>query len=55
MNFTVRRWWLFARIVWRPWEGLDSGIPEPYRLSERISWRTAWEVAMLVWPKGEKR
>ena len=43
MNFTVRRWWLFFGIVWRDYYGV------------RLSIRTAWDVAVLVWPKGEKR
>jgi hypothetical protein len=50
MRVLLRRVWLFVRIVWRQWEGPESGIPEPYRLSQRISARTAWEVAVIVWP-----
>ena len=42
--WTMRKLWLFVRIVWRPYEG------------GRIAWRTAWDVAFvsvgLTGPKG---
>lgn len=33
----IRALWLFSRIVWRPWE------------KQRLSVRTSWEVAKIVW------
>lgn len=42
MNSTYRRISLFLRIVWREMWGLNLDVA------------TAWEIANIVWPKGEK-
>lgn len=40
MTAKIRKVWLFVRIVWREHEG------------ERIAWRTAWEVAGIMWDES---
>ena len=39
----IRKVWLFARIVWRRYEG------------ERMPWRLSWEVAGCVWYPGRPK
>lgn len=50
MRANINRLWLFVRIVWRQWEGPESGIPDPYRAKYRLDWRLAWEIAKTVHP-----
>ena len=41
--WTLRRWWLFASIVWREWEP-----------GYRLSIKTAWSVACTVHPPNAR-
>lgn len=41
---------LFLNLLWREVEPRSCGIPAPYRITGRIDWRTAWEVAGIVHP-----
>jgi len=41
MKFFVKRIYLFLRLVWRRWE--------PENPQSRIDWRTACDVAGIVW------
>lgn len=39
---------LFLRIVWRPYEDEDCGIPAEYRASDRIGVVLALQVAVIA-------